>query len=181
MELTLKALIEGILFVFGEEGVTLQQFSDALVMEPESVKSVLDEMRLQYTQESYGFELMIVQDKYKFISKAQVHDVVQQIVALSKSKQLSQSALETLAIIAYRQPITRTEIEDIRGVGCDLMLKKLQSMDLIQEAGRSDRVGKPILYEVTESFLDVFKLMDLNQLPSLPDFQEESSENQLFE
>lgn len=181
MELTLKALIEGILFVFGEEGVTLQQFSDALVMEPESVKSVLDEMRLQYTQESYGFELMIVQDKYKFISKAQVHDVVQQIVALSKSKQLSQSALETLAIIAYRQPITRPEIEDIRGVGCDLMLKKLQSMDLIQEAGRSDRVGKPILYEVTESFLDVFKLMDLNQLPSLPDFQEESSENQLFE
>lgn len=181
MELTLKALIEGILFVFGEEGVTLQQFSDALVMEPESIKAVLEEMREQYLKESYGFELVTIQDRYKLISKAEVHDVVQQIVALSKSRQLSQSALETLAIVAYRQPITRTEIEEIRGVGCDLMLKKLQSMDLIQEAGRSETVGKPILYEVTDSFLDVFKLMDLNQLPSLPDFQEESSENQLFE
>lgn len=181
MELTLKALIEGILFVFGEEGVTLQQFSDALVMETESIKAVLEEMREQYLKESYGFELVTIQDRYKLISKAEVHDVVQQIVALSKSRQLSQSALETLAIVAYRQPITRTEIEEIRGVGCDLMLKKLQSMDLIQEAGRSETVGKPILYEVTDSFLDVFKLMDLNQLPSLPDFQEESSENQLFE
>lgn len=181
MELTLKALIEGILFVFGEEGVTLQQFSDALVMEPESIKSVLEEMREHYLNENYGFELVTIQERYKLISKAEVHDVVQQIVALSKSRQLSQSALETLAIVAYRQPVTRTEIEDIRGVGCDLMLKKLQSMDLIQEAGRSESVGKPILYEVTESFLDVFKLMDLNQLPSLPDFQEESSENQLFE
>lgn len=181
MELTLKALIEGILFVFGEEGVTLQQFSDALVMETESIKAVLEEMREQYLKESYGFELVTIQDRYKLISKVEVHDVVQQIVALSKSRQLSQSALETLAIVAYRQPITRTEIEEIRGVGCDLMLKKLQSMDLIQEAGRSETVGKPILYEVTDSFLDVFKLMDLNQLPSLPDFQEESSENQLFE
>lgn len=181
MELTLKALMEGILFVFGEEGVTLQQFSDALAIEPQQVKTILDEMLENYHQEHYGFELVVSSDRYKFITKPAVHDPVQRILALSKSRQLSQSALETLAIIAYRQPITRTEIEEIRGVGCELMLKKLQSIDLIQEAGRSDAVGKPILYEVTEEFLDVFKLMDLSQLPHLPNFQEESTESQLFE
>lgn len=181
MDLTLKALIEGILFVFGEEGVTLQQISDALAIEPEQIKSILDEMIPQYMSEDYGFELVVSNDRYKFISKPAVHDYVSQIQAQTKSRQLSQSALETLAIIAYRQPITRTLIEEIRGVGCELMLKKLQAIDLIREAGRSDSVGKPILYEVTEEFLDLFKLMDLSQLPNLPTFQEESTESSLFE
>lgn len=181
MDLTLKALIEGILFVFGEEGVTLQQFSEALSIEATHIQSLLDEMKSSYLNENYGFELVVVQDRYKLISKPAVHDSIQRILALSKSRQLSQSALETLAIIAYRQPITRSDIEEIRGVGCELMLKKLQSIDLIREAGRSEAVGRPILYEVTEEFLDVFKLMDLNQLPNLPSFQEESTESQLFE
>jgi len=181
MELTLKAIMEGILFVFGEEGVCLQQFSDALAIEPLQIKTILDEMMINYRQEHYGFELVVTNDRYKFITKPAVHDPVQRILALSKTRQLSQSALETLAIIAYRQPITRTDIEEIRGVGCELMLKKLQSIDLIQEAGRSEAVGKPILYEVTEEFLDVFKLMDLTQLPHLPNFQDESTESQLFE
>lgn len=181
MDLTLKALIEGILFVFGEEGVSLSQFSEALSIDSTHIQNLLDEMKTNYLSEEYGFELVIIQDRYKLISKPAVHDSIQSILALSKSRQLSQSALETLAIIAYRQPITRTEIEDIRGVGCDLMLKKLQSLDLIRESGRSEAVGRPILYEVTEEFLDVFKLMDLNQLPNLPNFEQESTESQLFE
>lgn len=181
MELTLKALLEGILFVFGEEGISLSELQEALDIEDENLVSILKEMQEQYLDERYGFELIIIQDKYKLISKVQVHDAVNRILSLNKSKQLSQSALETLAIIAYRQPITRHEIESIRGVGCELMLKKLQAMDLIDEAARADLPGRPILYQVTESFLDVFKLMDLSQLPNLPDFTQESSDNQLFE
>jgi segregation and condensation protein B len=181
MDLTLKALLEGILFVFGEEGISLSELQEALDIEGENLVSILKEMQEQYLDERYGFELIIIQDKYKLISKVQVHDAVNRILSLSKSKQLSQSALETLAIIAYRQPITRHEIESIRGVGCELMLKKLQAMDLIDEAARADLPGRPILYQVTESFLDVFKLMDLSQLPNLPDFTQESSDNQLFE
>lgn len=181
MDLTLRALIEGILFVFGEEGVSLMQLSEALAIEPTHIQSILREMQLNYSSEDYGFELIIIQEHYKLISKAAVHDSVQRILSLAKTRQLSQSALETLAIIAYRQPITRTDIEEIRGVGCELMLKKLQAMDLINESGRAELPGRPILYEVTQSFLDVFKLMDLDQLPNLPDFQEESTESQLFE
>ncbi len=181
MDLTLKALLEGILFVFGEEGISLSELQEALDIEGENLVSILKEMQEQYLDERYGFELIIIQDKYKLISKVQVHDAVNRILSLNKSKQLSQSALETLAIIAYRQPITRHEIESIRGVGCELMLKKLQAMDLIDEAARADLPGRPILYQVTESFLDVFKLMDLSQLPNLPDFTQESSDNQLFE
>lgn len=181
MDLTLRALLEGILFVFGEDGVSLVQLSDALAIEPSHVQLILKEMQDKYLSEDYGFELIIIQDRYKLISKAAVHDSVQRILSLEKTRQLSQSALETLAIIAYRQPITRIAIEEIRGVGCELMLKKLQAMDLINEAGREDSPGRPILYVVTQSFLDVFKLMNLEQLPNLPDFQDVSTESSLFE
>lgn len=181
MDLTLRALIEGILFVFGEEGVSLTQFSDALAIESNHVHSILMEMQELYLSEDYGFELIIIQDRYKLISKTEVHDSVQRILSLSKTKQLSQSALETLAIIAYRQPITRIEIEEVRGVGCELILKKLQAMDLIIESGRAEQPGRPILYEVTQSFLDVFKLMDLTQLPNLPNFEDENTESSLYE
>ena len=181
MDLTLKAILEGIIFVFGDEGISLKQLSEALSIEEESVRELLNEMMIDYQAEDKGFELVCVHDLYKFISKAEIHDYVQRIISLTKSRQLSQSALETLAIIAYKQPITRTEIEEIRGVGCEMMLKKLQAQDLVREAGRSESAGRPILYEVTEEFLDLFKLMSLNELPNLPSYQEESSENQLFE
>ena len=181
MNLSLKAILEGILFVYGEEGVTLQQLSETLVIEPEHLKAILEDMRLSYQNESSGIELIVFNDTYKFITKPIVHEYLQQMLQVSKSRQLSQSALETLAIIDYKQPITRTEIEDIRGVGCDLMLKKLQGLDLIREQGRSDAPGRPILYEVTEAFLDLFKLMSLNELPNLPDYETITQEHQLFE
>jgi len=181
MSLSLKAIIEGILFVFGEEGVTLQQLSDTLMMDQESLKDVIHEMMASYQDENSGIELLAFNDTYKFISKASIHDYIQQMLQLSKSRQLSQSALETLAIIAYKQPVTRTQIEDIRGVGCDLMVKKLQALDLIRESGRAETPGRPILYEVTEAFLDLFKLMSLNELPNLPEYESISQDNQLFE
>ena len=181
MQISLKAIIEGIIFVFGEEGISLTQLSEAINLGEDYIRNILDEMGKEYQSEDRGFELVSVQDHYKFISKTAVHDYVQRIITLAKSRQLSQSALETLAIIAYKQPITRMEIETIRGVGCEMMLKKLQAQDLIREAGRSDCAGRPILYEITEEFLDLFKLMSLNELPNLPNYQEENSEHQLFE
>lgn len=181
MNLTLKAIVEGILFVYGEEGVTLDQLVQALALEPEHVKSILEDMRTFYLEDNSGLELVMINDSYKFITKALIHDYVFTMLQNSKARQLSQSALETLAIIAYKQPITRLEIEDIRGVGCELMLKKLQSLDLVREAGRAERPGKPILYEVTEAFLDLFKLMSLSELPNLPEYETLSHENQLFE
>ena len=86
-----------------------------------------------------------------------------------------------MAIIAYKQPITRVEIEELRGVGADMMLRKLQARNLIREAGRSDAPGKPILYEVTEEFMDSFKLYTLNELPDLPEFNSDDENENLFE
>jgi segregation and condensation protein B len=181
MNLTLKAIIEGILFVYGEEGVTLEQLVHTLALEPDQIKTILEDMRVFYLEDNSGLELVKINETYKFITKAHIHDYVQTMLQNSKSRQLSQSALETLAIIAYKQPITRGDIEDIRGVGCELMLKKLQSLDLVREAGRAERPGKPILYEVTEAFLDLFKLMSLSELPNLPEYETLSQDNQLFE
>ena len=99
---------------------------------------------------------------YKFITKKSIFTYAQKLFQTAKSNTLSQSALETLAIIAYKQPITRIEIEELRGVGSDMMLRKLQARNLIKEAGRSDAPGRPILYEVTEEFMDSFKLYSID-------------------
>ncbi|MFR9117888.1 MAG: SMC-Scp complex subunit ScpB [Merdibacter sp.] len=108
---------------------------------------------------------------YKFVSKESVYPYAQRLFASVKPVSLSNAAMETLAIIAYKQPITRTEIEEIRGVGCDLMLKKLIARGLVAEAGRMDIPGRPILYQVTDTFMDSFQLESLEELPQLPKVQ----------
>ncbi|MPN47498.1 Segregation and condensation protein B [bioreactor metagenome] len=100
---------------------------------------------------------------------------------MNKSSSLSPAAIETLAIIAYKQPITRIEIEEIRGVGCEMMLRKLLIRNLIREIGRSDAPGKPILYEVTNEFMDVFKLVSLKELPDLPSYENLHDGENLFD
>jgi len=181
MDNSTKAILEGIIFVFGEEGVTLEALASAIDLPPENTKALLDELVESYKHPDKGMELVIFSDKYKFITKPNIRPFIERILTLSKTRQLSQSALETLAIIAYKQPVTRVEIEEIRGVGCELMLKKLAAMDLITESGRADSVGKPILYSVTDAFLDLFKLMSLDELPNLPNYEETSEESQIFE
>lgn len=181
MDMTIEAVLEGILFVFGDEGATLAQLSDALNLPPEMVKDVLKDMMPNYINDQRGFELVNYNETYKFISKPFVREYVQRILTLSKTRTLSQSALETLAIIAYKQPVTRMEIEEIRGVGCDMMLKKLLAQDLVREAGRAESAGRPILYEITDEFLDLFKLISLDELPHLPKYEESRLSDQLFE
>lgn len=181
MENPHKSVLEGIIFVFGEEGVTLDQLALAIEYPKDLTKILLDELVAYYQHDDKGMELIVFGETYKFITKPFIRPYIERILTLSKTRQLSQSALETLAIIAYKQPVTRVEIEEIRGVSCDLMLRKLVAMDLIREVGRSEAVGKPILYGVTENFLEVFKLMSLDELPKLPNYQDSTEESQLFE
>lgn len=181
MDMTIEAVLEGILFVFGDEGATLAQLSDAINLPLDTVKDILNDMIANYIDDNRGFELVNYNETYKFISKPFVREYVQRILTLSKTRTLSQSALETLAIIAYKQPVTRIEIEEIRGVGCDMMLKKLLAQDLVREAGRAESAGRPILYEITDEFLDLFKLISLDELPHLPKYEESRLSDQLFE
>ena len=116
------------------------------------------------------------------MTKKAIYPYVQKLLHNEKAASLSNAALETLAIVAYKQPITRVEIEELRGVGCDMMLRKLQARELIKEAGRTVAPGKPILYEVTEEFLNSFGLETIGMLPDLPEFNnDENEERNLFD
>ena len=178
----IEAIVEGLLYIVGEDGAKLEQISLAIEKSQEDTKVILENIQRKYASELYGIELVGYGSVYKFISKKDVFPYAQELFHTAKPNTLSQSALETLAIIAYKQPVTRIEIEELRGVGADMMLRKLQARNLIREAGRSEAPGRPILYEVTEEFMDSFKLYTLNELPDLPEFSSNQEENEnLFE
>ena len=173
----LLPIAEGLLFLVGDEGISDELMAASLEISNDDAHALLDKLQLKYQDDSYGMEIVCYGGVWKFVSKAIVHPFAQRLFQNTKTSQLSQSALETLAIVAYKQPITRVEIEEIRGVGCDMMLRKLQARNLITEVGRSEAPGRPILYGVTDEFMDSFKLISLDELPELPDFSEQQSEN----
>ena len=177
----IEAIVEGLLYIVGEDGAKAEQIALAIEKSVEDTKIILQNIQAKYASELYGIELVCFGSIYKFISKKDVYPYAQALFGTSKPNTLSQAALETLAIIAYKQPITRVEIEELRGVGAEVMLRKLEARNLIREAGRSDAVGKPILYEVTEEFMDSFKLYTLNELPDLPEYERPEDSDNLFE
>ncbi len=171
-----KAIIEGLLFLSGEEGLSKEQLSDAIQMD---AGSFIETLKEEYRNPDKGFELVEFANRYKFITKEFVYPYAKNIFEEVKAPSLSQAALETLAIIAYKQPITRVEIEEIRGVNCEMMLKKLQLRNLIEAKDRKDVIGKPLLYTVTDEFLDTFQLESLKELPELK--QKDFEDSELFE
>jgi len=177
-----KGIIEGLLYISGDEGLTSEKLSLVLELDEENVLSLLNEIKEEYlNDENKGIELVDYAGKYKFVSKEGVSDYARKLYEQLPSNSFSNAALETLSIIAYKQPITRTQIEEIRGVSCELIVHKLLARGLIREAGRAETAGRPYLYEVTEAFLDSFKLGSLKELPKLPDFDSQQEEKDLFE
>lgn len=171
------AILEGLLFLCGDDGLSIEQAAASMDATEEFVAELFDELQKYYLQESRGIEIARFGEKYRFLSKAAIHAAAKKLFQTSTEAKLSNAALETLAIIAYKQPITRVEIEEIRGVGADVMLRKLVARGLIQEDGRSEAAGRPILYSVTDEFLDSFKLLSLDELPELPQFGTEETDN----
>ena len=171
-----KAIIEGLLILSGEEGLSIEQLSDAIQMD---AGSFIETLKEEYRNPDKGFELVEFANRYKFITKEFVYPYAKNIFEEVKAPSLSPAALETLAIIAYKQPITRVEIEEIRGVNCEMMLKKLQLRNLIEAKDRKDVIGKPLLYTVTDEFLDTFQLESLKELPELK--QKDFEDSELFE
>ncbi len=169
-------ILEGLLYIVGDDGLSEEQASGTLEIPEEEIHEYLLKLQASYQDDIHGIEVVDYGGIWRFISKAAVRDHAAKLFQMGRTATLSQAALETLAIIAYKQPITRVEIEEIRGVGADMMLKKLQARDLIREAGRSEAPGRPILYEVTEEFMNSFKLLSLDELPELPSFNEEVSD-----
>lgn len=172
-----RAILEGLLFITGDEGLTVKAASSAMNIKEKEVEELFEELQKLYTDDSHGFEIERFGETYRFLSKALVHESAKRLFSLEKETKLSNAAMETLAIIAYKQPITRVEIEEIRGVSADVMLRKLEARGLIQESGRSDAPGKPFLYTVTDEFMNTFHLTSLSELPDLPQFNQDENED----
>lgn len=177
----IEAIVEGLLYIVGDDGVKIEQLAATIDKSLEDTEVILKNIQNKYASEIYGIELVSYGKNYKFISKKDVFPYAQELFHTSKQNTLSQSALETLAIIAYKQPITRIEIEELRGVGADMMLRKLLARNLIKEAGRSEAPGRPFLYEVTDEFMDSFKLETLSELPDLPEYTSDEESENLFD
>ncbi len=169
----LKALIEAIIYV-APEPVSLQALVKSLEGEErERVKAALDELIEEYAQPRHGIEMRGVAGGYKFSSKAEHHEVLRQFVkSLKPPIRLSKPALETLAVIAYRQPVTLPEMDEIRGVDCGGVIHTLLEKKLVVTAGRKNVVGRPILYRTSRDFLVHFGLKDVGDLPSLREVEE---------
>ena len=169
-----KAILEGLLFVVGEEGLTLDQIEDVLELDEEVSKELLMELKKDYEEDNRGLRIDFLGNRFKLTTKFEHREYYQRLIENPESNLLSQSALETLAIIAYNEPITRIQVETIRGVNCTQIIRKLVAKGLIKESGRSDMPGRPILYETTSEFLDYFGLSTIEDLPDMKDFIAES-------
>lgn len=176
-DVKLKAILEGLLFLVGDDGLTVEQASKSMDISTKKAEQLFDALQKEYVDDSRGFEIERYGSRYRFLSKAFVHEAAKKLFSIDKISKLSNAALETLAIIAYKQPITRVEIEEIRGVGADVMIRKLETRGLIKEEGRSDAPGRPFLYSVTDEFMDAFKLLSLDELPDLPEFNKDNNDD----
>ena len=162
-----KAGIEGLLFLVGDEGASLKEISKIFEIKIAEVKGIIEELKNDLESEDRGLGIIEYNGKLKFTTKQQYFDFYTKLVEEKKKRGLSQAALETLAIIAYNQPFSRSEIENIRGIAADGMIYKLKNLGFIKESGRSEKLGKPMMYEVTGKFFDIFKLKSLKELPPL--------------
>lgn len=162
--------IEGLLFVVGDDGLSVKQLSTVLSEEETVVKEGIEALREQYIeQQERGIQLKELAGTYQLISKPELADTIQKLVENPSNHALTQASLEVLAIIAYKQPITRVELEDIRGVKSERPLQTLASRGLVQEVGRMEGTGRAILYGTTKEFLNYFGLNRIDELPPLPE------------
>jgi segregation and condensation protein B len=167
----MKSIIEGLLFVSGDEGIDAKQLAEILEEDIPTVVDAVRQLLKEFQKSGRGVQIVELAGFFQMTSLP-IHAVYFERLAYSPSRSsLSQSALETLAIVAYRQPITRVEIEEIRGVRADRALHNLVAKELIEEVGRADQPGRPILYGTTKQFMEYFGLSGLAELPAAATFE----------
>lgn len=173
--------IESLIFA-AEQPVRLKEISDCLeacfetpISDDDILKAIVV-IEEKFKSDDYSFSLQQINGGYCFLTKGAYHNLVGTYLKQHTRKMLSKAALETLAIVAYKQPVTKVEVESIRGVSCDYTLQKLLDKELVSIIGRSDGPGRPLLYGTSEKFMDYFGLRDMNDLPKLKDFQQPENE-----
>lgn len=172
-----RTCIEGILFISGEP-VKTGSISQVLGVSEKKVSQVLEELEAEYIEQDRGFVLKKISGGYRLYSNPAINEVLQGFVKTNIRAHLSQAALETLAIAAYKQPVTRTQIAEIRGVRTDSVVLTLVDRGLLREAGKLKEPGSPLLYRTTDRFLELLDIDSLKDLPPLKDFKDDEEEPQ---
>jgi segregation and condensation protein B len=176
--------IEALVFS-SESAVTVDDILEVIkkaapgtVLDAKVVEQILGDLQEKFKSDIFAFELRVIGGGYQFFTKPEYYPTVAAMIGMKEKKRLSTAALETLSIIAYRGPVTKSECEKIRGVNCDYSIEKLLEKELIEVAGRiEDAPGKPVLYKVTQNFLDYFGINSTNELPKLKDVLPPMEEN----
>ena len=177
-----KAVLEGILFIVGDEGTTLDEIKSILDINDEEVKSLLMELKKDYESNDRGLRISYLGNAFKLTTKEEHKEYYEKLVTNSRTTNLSTAALEVLAVIAYNEPITRLQIDEIRGVNSAQIVRKLLAFGLIKVCGKQDSIGKPNLYKTTNDFLDYFGLSSKDDLPDIIyEDREENDNGDLYE
>lgn len=173
----MKAVIEGLLYISGEEGLLISQIEMVLSIDTDNIHSIINDMKKDWESAEKGLMIVNIAGGFQLTTKPFLSKYLEKYVEAPKPTSLSQAALETLAIIAYKQPISRAGIEDIRGVKSEKSIQTLVSRDLVKETGRAEGTGRAILYGITQTFLTYFGLTSLDDLPPLSVESFEGTEN----
>lgn len=178
---SLVLYIEALIFI-ASEPISIKDIRKVLAsafetsMPNEDIEQALLAIKQKYQQEHFAFELLEIAEGYQFMTKSAFHSVVDEYIKENNAKRLSKAALETLAIIAYKQPVVKSEVEHIRGVNCDYTIQKLLEKELIEIQGRDDGPGKPLIYGTSPKFMNYFGLKSIKDLPQLKEFKERDEE-----
>lgn len=170
----LKQQIEALIFT-ANKGITIAEIQSCLKavygweLTKEEVTENISQLQEKYKNDDFSFELLEIAGGFEFLTKKDFHTAVHTLLQINEKKKLSTAAMETLSIIAYKQPVTKTQIEQIRGVNCDYSIQKLLEKELIVIEGKSDGPGRPLLYGTSKTFMDHFGLKSMKDLPKLKD------------
>ncbi|MDO4485430.1 MAG: SMC-Scp complex subunit ScpB [Bacillota bacterium] len=167
---TIKSAIESMMFVWGEP-LDIKEIAEIFNMDKKEVYNLCKELQEEYEQEGRGIVIREVNRSFQFTTRRENLGYIERLCTPVRHKRLSQSALEVLAIVAYKQPVTKGEIEAVRGIRCDRVIEGLVKKKLVAEVGRSDAVGRPILYGTTDEFLKQFGFASLKELPAIEDLE----------
>ena len=175
----MKAVLEGLLFVVGDDGITIKEICDILNINEDVAKELILSLKNDYLSEERGLRIDYLGNSLKLTTKKEHKEYYQKLIEESNNT-LSQSALETLAIIVYNEPITRIKVDEIRGISSAQMIRKLVAKGFIKECGRENIPGRPILYKTTDEFLDYFGLSSKEDLPKIEEEESILDETDLF-
>ena len=176
----METIVEGLLYVQGDQGLTIKQIEDILEIDETTAKEIVLKLKNYYDENQRGLRINFLGNTIKLTTREEHREYYQKLLEEPSTNTLSQSALETLAIIAYNEPITRGEIDSFRGVDSSYVVRRLLAKGLIKECGKSELAGKPTLYKTTDDFLDYFGLASKDDLPSIELLEEDSTPKDLY-